>query len=61
MEAARVAALRGHEVTLWEKGGALGGNGSGATSKTLSRSEFEALSPAKRMEFSKTAGSCVVD
>jgi len=26
MEAARVAALRGHEVTLWEKGDALGGN-----------------------------------
>jgi len=26
MEAARVAALRGHKVTLWEKGDALGGN-----------------------------------
>ncbi len=26
MEAARVAALRGHKVTLWEKGRALGGN-----------------------------------
>jgi len=26
MEAARVAALRGHKVTLWEKGNALGGN-----------------------------------
>ncbi len=26
MEAARVAALRGHEVTLWDKGEALGGN-----------------------------------
>lgn len=26
MEAARVAALRGHEVALWEKGNALGGN-----------------------------------
>lgn len=26
MEAARVTALRGHEVTLWEKGNALGGN-----------------------------------
>jgi len=26
MEAARVAALRGHEVTLWEKAGVLGGN-----------------------------------
>lgn len=26
MEAARVAALRGHEVTLWEKGEALGGS-----------------------------------
>jgi len=26
MEAARVAALRGHEVTLWEKSNALGGN-----------------------------------
>jgi len=26
MEAARVAALRGHQVTLWEKGNALGGN-----------------------------------
>lgn len=26
MEAARVAAMRGHEVTLWEKQGALGGN-----------------------------------
>jgi 2-enoate reductase len=26
MEAARVAALRGHKVTLWEKGKALGGN-----------------------------------
>ena len=26
MEAARVAALRGHRVTLWEKGNALGGN-----------------------------------
>ncbi len=26
MEAARVAALRGHKVTLWEKSGALGGN-----------------------------------
>ena len=26
MEAARVAALRGHKVTLWEKGSALGGN-----------------------------------
>ena len=26
MEAARVAALRGHQVTLWEKGHALGGN-----------------------------------
>lgn len=26
MEAARVARLRGHEVTLWEKGSALGGN-----------------------------------
>jgi len=26
MEAARVAALRGHQVTLWEKGYALGGN-----------------------------------
>jgi len=26
MEAARVAALRGHEVTLWEKSGKLGGN-----------------------------------
>lgn len=26
MEAARVAALRGHEVTLWEKSGRLGGN-----------------------------------
>lgn len=26
MEAARVATLRGHQVTLWEKGNALGGN-----------------------------------
>jgi len=26
MEAARIAALRGHKVTLWEKGDALGGN-----------------------------------
>jgi len=26
MEAARVSALRGHKVTLWEKGNALGGN-----------------------------------
>ncbi|MFH1087661.1 MAG: FAD-dependent oxidoreductase [Chloroflexota bacterium] len=26
LEAARVAALRGHKVTLWEKGGKLGGN-----------------------------------
>jgi thioredoxin reductase len=26
MEAARVAALRGHDVTLWEKSGVLGGN-----------------------------------
>lgn len=26
MEAARVASLRGHKVTLWEKGNALGGN-----------------------------------
>jgi 2-enoate reductase len=26
MEAARVAALRGHKVTLWEKSGELGGN-----------------------------------
>jgi len=26
MEAARVAALRGHQVSLWEKGNALGGN-----------------------------------
>lgn len=26
MEAARIAALKGHQVTLWEKGNALGGN-----------------------------------
>lgn len=26
MEAARIAAMRGHKVTLWEKSGALGGN-----------------------------------
>lgn len=40
-------------------GGATGGSGSGATSKTLSRTEFEALSPMKKMEFAKSAGAVV--
>lgn len=40
MEAARVAALRGHKVTLWEKAGKLGGNvGIMATTPLLS--EFQ--------------------
>ena len=40
MEAARVAALRGHKVTLWEKAGKLGGN-VGIMATTPHLSEFQ--------------------
>jgi hypothetical protein len=37
-------------------GGAIGGKNSGAAGKLLTRAEFEALNPAKRMEFIKSGG-----
>jgi hypothetical protein len=37
-------------------GGGAGGGAGGGSKKTLSRAEFEAKSPADRMEFSKTGG-----
>lgn len=42
MEAARVAALRGHNVTLWEKGEVLGGNLISASIPTFKR-EYKSL------------------
>jgi len=40
-------------------GGANGGKGSGATDKTLTRTEFDALNPSKKMEFAKSGGSVI--
>ena len=42
-------------------GGATGGDSGGATSKTLTRSEFDALSPAAKMKFARTQGSQIID
>lgn len=40
-------------------GGAGGGGGSGGSAKQVNRATFEAMSPAKRMEFSKAGGKIV--
>lgn len=55
---ARYAALiKGNQST---GGGAPGGaNGSGAAEKTLHRSEFDSMNPAKQMEFIKSGGRTV--
>jgi hypothetical protein len=53
-----LALLKGNQSS---GGGASGGQkSSGATSKTITRSEFDALSPMKRMEFVK-AGSKIIE
>lgn len=55
---ARYAALlRGNQAS---GGGASGGKSGGAAEKTISRSEFDGLTPIKQMEFSK-AGGVVTD
>ena len=48
------ALLKGNQPS---GGGASGGSNSGGATKVRSRAEFEALNPAKRMEFVKSGGT----
>ena len=48
------ALLKGNQSS---GGGASGGSNSGGATKVRSRAEFEALNPAKRMEFVKSGGT----
>jgi hypothetical protein len=40
-------------------GGAGGGDGKGAKAKTMSRAQFDGISPAQKMEFSKAGGTVI--